>query len=124
MGQIITILHTAMITDGIQTRHMHVRERRGLPSRLEDTIVNVMRRETCAPVIYVHWGVYESGKSWAASNAAIRLQKQYGKVVVLRQGWDFTHKKTVKDWLRISIGVPDDRAEDKISMFLPDKIGL
>jgi hypothetical protein len=70
--------------------------------------------------MYVHWGVYESGKSRAASNAVIRLQNEHSKVVMLRHGWDFTYKKTVRDWLRISIGIPDDCVDAKISTFLPD----
>jgi hypothetical protein len=70
--------------------------------------------------MYVHWGVYESGKSWAASNAAIRLQNEHAKVVMLRHGWDFTYKTTVRDWLRVSIGIPNDYVDAKISTFLPD----
>ncbi len=80
--------------------------------------MDVLSRETCSPEIYVHWGVYESGKSRAASNAAIRLQAGW-KVVMLRHGWDFTFKVKLRDWLRFTIGIPDDRAEDKLSMFLP-----
>jgi hypothetical protein len=82
-------------------------------------MVDVLSRETQSPKIYVHWGVFESGKLRAASNAAIRLQER-GKVVMLRHGWDFTFKTKLRDWLRISIGIPDDRAEDKPSVFLPD----
>jgi hypothetical protein len=35
------------------------------------------------------------------------------------QGWDFTHKLNVEDWLRGSIGIPHDRAGDTLSTFLP-----
>ena len=121
MGNIWTYLRTAMIANGIIYRHIHEGERRGLPSRLENAIVDVLKRdETCGTRMYVHWGVYESGKSWAASNAAIRLQNEHAKVVMLRHGWDFTYKTTVRDWLRVSIGVPDDCVDAKISTFLPD----
>ena len=114
---------TSMIKSQILYRHTHMGKRRGLPSRLEDAIVDVLRRdnnETCG-MCYVHWGVYESGKTWAVSNAAIRLQEEHGKLVIHRDGWDFTHKKTVRDWLQISVGIPGDRAGDKLSRFLPDK---
>ncbi len=36
----------------------------------------------------MHWGAYESGKSWAASNAAIRLHKAENPVMLLHY-WDF-----------------------------------
>ena len=121
MGNIWTYLRTAMIANGIIYRHIHEGERRGLPSRLENAIVDVLKRdETCGTRMYVHWGVYESGKSWAASNAAIRLQNEHAKVVMLRHGWDFTYKTTVRDWLRVSIGIPNDYVDAKISTFLPD----
>jgi hypothetical protein len=125
MGNLMVFLHNAVITQGIFNRHMiHTGERKGLPSRLEDEIVHVLSRETCtSPEVYVHWGVYESGKSRAARNAAIRLQGGGigAKLVMLSHGWDFTHKTKLRDWLRISIGIPDDRAEDKLSLFLPHK---
>ena len=121
MGNILTYMRTGMITNGIIYRHIHEGERRGLPSRLENAIVDVLKRdETCGSKMYVHWGVFESGKSWAASNAAIRLQNEHSKVVMLRHGWDFTYKTTVRDWLRVSIGIPDDCVDAKISTFLPD----
>ena len=114
---------TSMIKSQILYRHTNIGERRGLASRLEDAIVDVLRRdnnETCG-MCYVHWGVYESGKTWAARNAAIRLQEEHGKLVIHRDGWDFSHKKTVRDWLQISVGIPGDRGGDKLSTFLPDK---
>ena len=124
MGNILEDLHTAILTQGIINRQYIPQQdkRHGLPSRLEDAIVDVLSKETCGGArVYVHWGVYVSGKSRAASNAAIRLQEERGKVVMLRHGWDFTYKTKLRDWLRISIGIPDDRAEDKLSMFfLPD----
>jgi hypothetical protein len=121
MGNIIKTLHTAIITQGVINRqYIPYAERRGLPSRLEDAIVHVLSRDTRGARVYVHWGVYESGKSRAAKNAAIRLQEVSGKLVMLREGWDFTFKTNLRDWLRISIGIPDTRAEDKLSMFLPE----
>jgi hypothetical protein len=118
IGNIASNLHTAISLQGIITRHkIQTCERRGLPSRLEDAIVDVLSRETRGGArCYVHWGVYESGKSRAASNAAIRLQEEHGKVVMLRHGCDFTDKTKLRDWLRISIGILDDRAEDKLSI--------
>lgn len=121
MGQIASNLYTAVIMQGVINRHtiQAGSVRKGLPSRLEDAIVDVLSRETCGARVYVHWGVFESGKSRAASNAAIRLQGECGKVVMLSHGCDLMYKTKLRDWLRICIGIPEDRAEDKLSMFLP-----
>jgi hypothetical protein len=116
MGQIITHIHTALITHQIEAWHQHTGPRRGLPHRLEDAIVNTLSKPS--PNIYVHWGAYESGKTRAASNAAIRLQAE-GKLVILRHGYDFTYVKDVNSWLRFAIGIPKDRAMDGISTFFP-----
>jgi hypothetical protein len=116
MGQIITHIHTCIIAHQIEVRHHHEGPRRGLPHRLEDAIVNTLGKPS--PNIYVHWGAYESGKTRAASNAAIRLQAD-GKLVILCQGYDFTYVKDVYSWLRLVIGIPEDRAMDGISTFFP-----
>ena len=116
MGQVLTSIHTAWIGILIDERHQHVGPRRGLQHRLEDAIVNTLSRP--ASEVYVHWGAYESGKSRAASNAAIRLQAE-GKLVMLMHGFDFTFKKDIYSWLRIGIGIPEDRSKDKISTFFP-----
>ena len=116
MGQILTSIHTAWIGVLIAERHQHAGPRRGLQHRLEDAIVNTLSKP--APNIYVHWGAYESGKSRAASNAAIRLQAE-GKLVMLIHGHDFTFKKDLRSWLRVGIGIPDEDAKYKISTFFP-----
>ncbi len=61
-----------------------------------------------------------SGKSRAATNAAIRLQEK-GKLAICNHGWDFSNKNKIRDWLRLSIGIPADIAIDKYSSFLPEK---
>ncbi len=89
-----------------------------LSSRLEYAIVDVLSREMCGGQIYVQWGVYQSGKSCAAQNAAIRLQKEREKVVMFQHGWDFTFKTKLRDWLRVTVSIPDDGAEDRTVMIL------
>jgi hypothetical protein len=117
MGQILTSIHTAWIGILIAERHHHAGPRRGLQNRLEDAIVDTFS-EPSPPNIYVHWGAYESGKSWAASNATIRLQAE-GKLVMLMHGFDFTFKDDLQSWLRVGIGIPEDRVADKLSTFFP-----
>ncbi len=75
MGQISTSIHTAWIAIQIDARHRHARPRIGLPHKLEDATVDKFSQCNTSNVYYVHWGAYESGKSRAASNAAIRLDK-------------------------------------------------
>ena len=118
LAQIITSVHTWWIGLSIAARHSskHVGPARGIQSRLEDAIVATLLKPE--PRIYVHWGVYQSGKAWAARNAAARLQAT-GRLVMLVHGYDYTYKPEIRDWLRVSVGVPDDRATDRLGSFLP-----
>jgi hypothetical protein len=117
LAQIITSLHTWWIALSIVSRHdKHVGPVRGVQSRLEDAIVDTLLKPE--PRIYVHWGVYASGKAWAARNAAARLQAG-GRLAMLVRGYDFTHKQELREWLRVSVGVPEDRAGERLSSFLP-----
>jgi hypothetical protein len=117
MPQIFTSLQTAWIGALIVERDHHTGPRRGLQHRLEDAIVDTLSKPA-PPNIYVHWGAYESGKTRAASNAAIRLHAE-GRLVILRQGYDYTFKNDFRSWLRVCIGIPEDRSADKISTFFP-----
>lgn len=116
MGHITSSIHTLWIASHIAARHTKTGVPRGITHILEDTMVNTLNKSF--PRIYVHWGAYESGKSRAASNAQLRLQEM-GKLVMLVHGWDFTYLKCAQEWLRVSVRVPEDRAQDRISMFLP-----
>ena len=117
MGQILQSIHNVWIASSIVARHTQKGVPRGITHILEKTIVNTLNKST--PRIYVHWGAYESGKSRAASNARFRLQDDHDKLVMLTYGWEFTYMPTAREWLRAWMGVPKDRAQDKLSMFLP-----
>ena len=117
MGQVLTSIHTSYIVAKIAELHHHAGPRRGLQHRLEDVMIDTLSRPG-ARNIYVHWGAHESGKSWAAENAAVRMDKA-GKFVMLCRGWGFGPGLDLKSWLRVSIGIPDDRAKDKLSTFFP-----
>jgi hypothetical protein len=119
LAQIITSVHTWWIGLSIAARHSskHVGPPRGIQRRLEDAIVETLLLKP-EPRIYVHWGVYQSGKAWAARNAAARLQAA-GRLVMLVHGYDYAHKQEIREWLRLSVGVPDDRATDRLGLFLP-----
>ena len=110
-------IHTAWIAHQIVLRHEHKSPWRGVQHRLEDAIVDTLSKPGNTD-IYVHWGAYESGKSRAASNAAIRLQAE-GKLVMLQHGYDFTYLHDFKSWLRVAIGIPEDRANERLDTFFP-----
>ena len=57
---------------------------------------------------FVHWGVYESGKTTAARQAAWRLQEEAGKQVILLQSYNIQWNRQGENWLRRAIRVPDD----------------
>jgi hypothetical protein len=117
LGSFLVSVHTWWIALSIVSRHDdHVGPVKGVPSRLEDAIVETLLKPE--PRIYVHWGVYASGKSWAARNAAARLQAG-GRLAMLVAGYDFTHKQELREWLRVSVGVPEDRAGERLGSFLP-----
>jgi hypothetical protein len=129
MGGLLERMHTMLIAHQIAARHSHLlqtyadilsQNSHHMPSRLEDTIVGTFSRRHAKPMIYVHWGAYESGKSRAARVAAARLQQHMGKPVMLLQGYHMPHLNTLRFWLRREIGIPPDRPHDKLSVFMSD----
>lgn len=61
--------------------------------------------DTCGVEIFVHWGVYESGKTWAARNVGFRLQEEDETRVMFLRGYDHMFQlKSVREWLRLSMG--------------------
>lgn len=67
--------------------------------------------------IFVHWGAYESGKSTAVKGAAVRLQEESDRLVILLQGYDFPWIRTMREWMRKSIGIPDICSDQPMSDF-------
>jgi hypothetical protein len=118
----LSSIHTAWIAIETDSLHFHAGPLRGFQHWLEDATVYLLYKPD--PNIYLHWGMYESGKSRAASNAVKRLQKA-GKLVMLLHGWDFTYLANVKSWLRVGIGLLANPAEDRFSKFFPaDKLAV
>ena len=117
MGQIITTFYNYLIAKHIISRHKIKGYRKGLQHRLEDAIFDTLSKPE-PDTIYVHWGAFESGKSRAARNAAIRLQQDASKLAILVHGYDFSPCPTFLSWLQTAIGIPKDRADEKVSTFL------
>jgi hypothetical protein len=58
---------------------------RYLRHRLENAMVATL---DTSQGIFIHWGVYETGKSIAARHAAQRLQDDHDRTVIFRKGYD------------------------------------
>ena len=88
LGQFFTSMRIAWIAGQIAARH-RLEPSKVLPFHhpLAETLFSVLKKESSG--VFVHWGVYESGKSMAAREAAWRLQEKAGKLVISLHGYDF-----------------------------------
>jgi hypothetical protein len=71
--------------------------------------VNSDQEDLCCVEIFVHWGVYESCKTWAEHNVGYRLQEE-GESRVMFLCWyvHSFHLKSVLEWLGLGIeGTPE-----------------
>jgi hypothetical protein len=65
-----------------------------LTHRAETAVISALQSSAD---VFIHWGVYQSGKSTAARQAAQRLQDEHGRLVIYRKGYntmrlsDFSH---------------------------------
>ena len=78
-----------------------------IPHRSEQLIVDSLK-DSCD--LFVHWGVFECGKTIASRNAAQRLQDEHGRLVVFKKGYDLMRSPAAAD-LQRRLGLPS----------LPDK---
>lgn len=67
--------------------------------------------------VFVHWGVYESGKSTAMREATWRLQVRAGNQIITLQSFDFRFGQPRLQELRRLIGVPADMSNEPLSEF-------
>ena len=118
MGQFFSFLRVVQVSTSIMSRHLITHDRRGQDSLLEHAIVNAFGFQN-KPGLFVHWGVFESGQTWAARNAAIRLQRNCGRFAMFVHGYDFSFKNTAREWLQANLGIPEDCRKDMIPMYLP-----
>jgi hypothetical protein len=82
---------------------------------LEQTLFDALNGSSSGG--YVHWGVYESGKSTALREVAWRLQEETGRQVIYIHGYDFSHLVPMSARMRQAIGVPVDMSHEPISKF-------
>ena len=96
-------VHLAQMSNFIQKRYALSGELHGCRHPLENAMFDAL--SSTGSNVYVHWGVYESGKSNAARNTALKLQKS-GLFAIYMHGFDFAWKPTMCEWLSHSIGLP------------------
>ena len=82
---------------------------------LVETLFDTLKTESSG--VFVHWGVYESGKSTAAIQAAWRLQEEAERQVIGFNGFEFSWLKPPVKRLRHAIGVPEDMTDKPLSEF-------
>ena len=113
LGRLIRYILTAIRSYRIRTQHALTDQKTGYCNHpVENTLYESLK---AGSGVFVHWGVYESGKTTTARNAGMRLQAE-GKLVILLHGYDYIDKtKTMRSWLRQRIGVPEC---EKISAYL------
>jgi hypothetical protein len=117
-GKFYAAMRVAYVSSIINTRH-------SLKPRLNLTYHHNVENDIFSDLnntqfgIFVHWGVYESGKTTAVQNVGLRLQNEEGKTVIYTHGYDFPWERQMRrPWLRQIIGIPKDCDTDPISTFL------
>jgi hypothetical protein len=116
LEQFLATMRVAWVAGQIAARHTLER-----PKVLEfhhplvETLFNTLK--TGSSGVFVHWGVYESGKSTAARQAAWRLQEEAGKQVILLQSYNLIWQKLRGPEIRRLVGVPEDMHDRPLSDF-------
>ena len=115
-NEFFTTMRVAWIAGQIIARH---RIERPLTLAYHHPLVDTLVSELNGSVgVFVHWGVYESGKSTAVREAAWRLQDKAGRQVIRLQSFDFrVWNQPMQQELRRLIGVPADMSDGSLSEF-------
>jgi hypothetical protein len=116
LEQFFATMRVAWISGQIAARHTLGRPKvLAFHHPLAETLFNTLKTESSG--VFVHWGVYESGKSTAARQAAWRLQEEAGRQVIGFNGFEFPWLKPPEKRLRHAIGVPKDMTDEPLSEF-------
>ena len=109
-------MRVAWVAGQIAARHKLMRPlEQAYHHPLVETLFSTLKKESSG--VFVHWGVYESGKSTAARRAAWRLQEEAGKQVLFLQSYDMIWQKVRGSEFRRLVGVPEDMHDKPLSDF-------
>ena len=116
LEEFFATMRVAWIAGQIRARHMVGKPyARAFHHPLEQGLFDTLKSSKSG--VFVHWGVYESGKSTAVREAAWRLQEEGGKQVIHFHGFDFSWFKTPGERFRRAIGVPAEMNDKPLSDF-------
>ena len=102
---VMHIIRTAIITHQITARHaLKPVTALAYNHPLQSVMFNTLNNSPSG--VFVHWGVYGSGKTTAAIHAGLQLQAD--RTVIKLHGYDTIPNEDMHTWLRRCIGVPDD----------------
>ena len=115
-GKFFSVLRVAHVSSIINARNaLEPQQNPTYPHPLENAIFNDLNTSSG---IFVHWGVYESGKTTAVRKVGLRLQNEEGKTVIYTHGYDFSWERTMKrPFLRQIIGIPKECDTEPISTY-------
>ena len=110
LGTIISRISIWLISRQITARHTYTGHVSAYRHHVEGAIIDALNTER----ISVYWGVWESGKSRAARNVALRFQ-EVGRLAILLDGFKNSDCSTMHEWLRRGIGVSE--VEENVSKY-------
>ena len=116
LEEFFATMRVAWVAGQIRSRHMMERPyTRAFHHPLEQGLFDTLNSSKSG--VFVHWGVYESGKSTAVREAAWRLQEEGGKQVISFGGFESSWFKPPAGRLRRAIGVPVEMNDKPLSDF-------
>jgi hypothetical protein len=115
LEQFFATMRIAWVAGQISARHRLAPSKVSYHHPLAETLFDTLKTERSG--VFVHWGVYESGKSTAATQAAWRLQEEAERQVIGFNGFEFSWLKPPVKRLRHAIGVPEDMIDKPLSEF-------
>ena len=110
IGALLSRISIWLVSRQISAKHSLPGQVFGYRHPVEGAIVEALNS---SHVVSVYWGVWESGKSRAARNVALRFQ-EVGRLAILLDGYNHCYGddcSTMRVWLRRSIGVPDTESD-------------
>jgi hypothetical protein len=123
IGKFIDFIRVAWVAHSIEAAHSggsnnainDVIQYYKRPGALERVLFDELKSNAG---VFVHWGVYGSGKTFAQRKAAILLRNA-GRLVISTDGYHvlWEERRSLKTFLRRAIGIPTDLLEP-ISNFL------
>ena len=115
LGQFFTAMRIACVAGQISAKHRLSPTKVSYHHTLAETLFTTLKKESSG--VFVLWGVYESGKSTAARQAAWYLQES-GRQVLFLRSYSLVWQKLRGPEFRRLVGIPEDMHDRPFSEFL------